>query len=234
MDLANAERFLVAFNKIDKYLDSELDDTRYVPFHNAVHRVKKVNAIVNRYHHDLHEFSELRNAIVHERTELNYTIADPHDDIVDKIERIAEELTAPKRVIPTFKKTLRSVASDLKLKDVLGIIRETDFSQFPVYSNKQFVGLLTDKGITHWLAQQKDRNIEGLLDTTVSEIIKGDHRAQNYQFIAQDMTIHDAEQAFINQLRKYKRIDAFLITEKGKSDEQILGMISTHDLIEIP
>lgn len=232
--MENAERFLVAFNKMEKFFDGELKDTRYVPFHRAVQRLRKVNAVVNRYHNDLLEYSELRNAIVHERTEVNYTIASPHDDVVINIERISAEITAPKLVIPAFKKTLRTVESDLKVRDVLSIIRETDFSQFPVYRSKQFIGLLTDKGILHWLAHHMNGDLEKILNTHIYELIEDDERAQNYQFISKTMSVYHAEDLFIKYIKKHKRLDALLITENGKPHEKLLGMVSTNDLIDIP
>src|SRR5699024_1166868 len=162
IQMNRAERFIVAFNKIEKYFNKEIADTRYVPFFRAVLQLKKKNAIVNRYSNDLLEYSELRNAIVHERTELNYTIADPHIEVVEAIEQIAEELTAPKLVIPTFRKTLKVIQADLTIKDVLEIIRETKYTQFPVYRGKQFSGLLTDKRVLHWLAQRMNGDFSDL------------------------------------------------------------------------
>lgn len=215
-------------------MDSEINENRYIPFHRSVYLLRKENAVIKRYHNDLLEFSELRNAIVHERTELNYTIADPHNHIVEAIERIAEEITAPKLVIPMFQKTLRTIESDLKLRDVLGIIRETDFSQFPVYRNKKFIGLLTDKGILHWLAHNMSEAIEQVVNVKISKLIEDEKRAQNYRFIPKTMSVYHAEDTFIEQIRNQKRLDALLITEDGKPDQPLLGMISTNDLIEIP
>ncbi|WP_440895052.1 CBS domain-containing protein [Amphibacillus sp. Q70] len=234
MFLSNAERFIVAFNKIEKYFDQELNDTRYVPFHRAVLRLKMNNAIVNRYHNDLLEYSELRNAIVHERTKINYTIADPHVEVVEAIERIADEVTAPKLVIPTFSKTLQIIQADLTLKDVLATIRETKFTQFPVYRSKQFIGLLTDKRVLHWIAQQMNGDFQELLTTPIHELLQSEKTGQNYRFIPRSMNIYQAEEIFLATIKKHEGVEALLITEDGKPHQKLLGMLTPHDLIDIP
>ncbi|MBU5595481.1 CBS domain-containing protein [Amphibacillus sp. MSJ-3] len=228
-----AERFIVAFNKIEKYFDQQLNDTRYVPFHRAVLRLKKNNAIVNRYHNDLLEYSELRNAIVHERTEMNYTIADPHIKVVEAIEQIAEELTAPKLVIPTFSKTIEVIQADLLLKDVLTIIRNTKFTQFPVYRSKQFIGLLTDKQILHWIANHMNGDFKELLRTPINQLLESGAKP-NYRFIPRSMNIYQAEEVFLETIKKHEGVDALLITEEGKSNQKLLGILTPQDLIDIP
>ncbi|SEN68309.1 CBS domain-containing protein [Amphibacillus marinus] len=231
--MRNDERFLVAFNKIEKHFDQKLDDTKYVPFQRAVYRLRNSDAAINRYSNDLLEFSELRNAIVHERTEVNYTIADPHDQVVATIEQIAKEVTAPQQVMPTFAKVLRTIQADLKVKQVFGIIRETEYSQFPVYRNKRFLGLLTDKKMLHWVAKNVSGDTTKVLETSISKLID-EEQGTHYQFIPRHTSVYQAEQLFIQSVKQHKRLEALLITETGSKDEKLLGMISPHDLIEIP
>ncbi|GAA5417329.1 hypothetical protein Pryu01_02392 [Paraliobacillus ryukyuensis] len=232
--MTNADRFVIAFNKIEKFFDKQIEDKKYIPFYRSVQRLSHTHPVVKRYKDDLLEYSELRNAIIHERTEADYAIAEPHNEVVFQIEKIADELTAPKLVIPTFKKQLKIVQGKDLLKDVLHIIKQTDYSQFPVYQKKQFIGLLTDKGITHWLAKNTNDNNKGLFQTTILEMIKNDKRSRNYLFIHKYMTIYEAEEIFLTKLKEQKRLDALLITENGKQTETILGMVTTNDLIHIP
>lgn len=229
-----AERFIVAFNKIEKYFDREIDDTRYVPFFRAVLRLKKTNAIVNKYHNDLMEYSELRNAIVHERTEMNYTIADPHIEVVESIEKIAEELTAPKLVIPIFQRELKVIQEDLSIKDLLALVRETNYTQFPVYKGEKFRGLITDKRIFEWLVHELNGDFEVVLKTPVSELIAGRQGEIYYRFIPRSMNIYEAEEIFLETFKKHDGVDALLITENGKPHEVLLGIMTPRDLIDIP
>lgn len=232
--MERAERFIVAFNKIEKYFNQQISDTSYVPFFRAVLRLRKKDAIVNRYHNDLLEYSELRNAIVHERTEVNYTIADPHIEIVEAIEKIADEMTAPKLVIPTFAKTLKVLQADLTVKEILNVIRETKFTQFPIYRSKQFVGLLTDKKVLHWIAHNMNGNFSELLKTPLIKLIDDNGSDLNYRFIPRSMDIYQAEGLLLEMFKKHEGIAALLITEDGKSNQKLLGMVTPKDLIRVP
>ncbi|WP_067840060.1 CBS domain-containing protein [Amphibacillus sediminis] len=232
--MSNAERFIVAFNKIEQFFEQELNDAHYVPFVRAAQQLSQTNTVINRYLNDLLEFSELRNAIIHERTEIQYTIAEPHDQVVEAIEGMVEEITAPKRVIPTFQKTLTTLQIGLKLKDVLEVVNKTSYSQFPVYHNKDFVGLLTDKMILHWIATQMEQNFSNLFQMPLAEVISQDNESANYRFINKDTNIYQAEDLFISSMKQHERLDALLITEDGKQNQPLLGMISPNDLIEIP
>ncbi|WP_054752158.1 hypothetical protein [Piscibacillus salipiscarius] len=114
--MKNSERYLIAFNQIEKFLSNEMNQNgQHVGFSKAVHQVGKNNRIVNRFKEDLLEFAVLRNAIVHERTDPEYVIAEPHDSTVEKIEKILNELTEPKKLYRPFPKKLNLLLSQTRL-----------------------------------------------------------------------------------------------------------------------
>ena len=88
MTVRNSDRFIVAYNRIEKVLAEKADVNGYFPFYRLIDKVKITNSVVRKYEDDLREFGDLRNAIVHDRTGIDYVIAEPHDDIVERIELI--------------------------------------------------------------------------------------------------------------------------------------------------
>ncbi|RPF53304.1 CBS domain-containing protein [Aquisalibacillus elongatus] len=233
--MKNSERFLFAFNKIEKVLNEDLNQQgQYISFSKAVYKANKQNRVVKRFKDDLLEFAVLRNAIVHERTEPEYVIAEPHDSTVEKIEKILSELTEPKTVIPTFQQEVKSFDVNDSLADVLTVIKESNFSQFPVYDKEEFKGLLTANGITNWLAKTVEEDLLSREETMLSELIEYEEGTDNYHFVSRDVTIYEAEDIFKEQVNKEDRIDAILITHNGKTSEKLLGIISAWDIIDIP
>jgi len=56
------------------------------------------------------------------------------------------------QVIPIFQKKGEVLGLSDSLSTVLRVIEKRYYSQFPVYDGNNFKGLLTENGITRWLA----------------------------------------------------------------------------------
>jgi hypothetical protein len=101
--MKNSENFLHTFNKIEHWLRKATNAKKSDSFYLLVERAKKRSPAVKQYEIDLKEFADLRNAIVHERTN-GHLIAEPHEETVNQLEKIATRLTAPPLVFPMFKR----------------------------------------------------------------------------------------------------------------------------------
>ncbi len=233
--MKNSDRFLVAFNSIEIILKKYHNGDSYIPFSRLIQIARKDNATIRRYYDDIKEFSELRNAIVHNTVDVNYAIAEPHDHIVEKIESIEKELIQPKRVFALFQKKVLTFQSTSTLKDILLVINKYSYSKFPVYQEDQFLGLLTKKEIVNWLARQA-YSLDSLSfsNTSLKKIIEHERNRKNYKFINKMMTIYEVKEIFKNIIEKdAPRIDALLITEHGKEDQALLGIITPWDIINM-
>lgn len=229
---SNADTFLSAYNRIDQFLNRWKEGDDYIPFASLVNYFSKRNAVIKRFQNDLLEFAELRNAIVHNRVTPNYVIAEPHEETVTHILYIETEITKPKLVIPAFEKFVQTFHLDDSLASLLTIVREKEFSQFPVYGKDGFKGLLTPRGITQWLAAHIDKNHVNLNGTTIGEVLAVEVRRDHYKFISRKTTVHQAMEMMKGNPDKNFRLEAILITERGHPDEKLLGIITPHHVID--
>ncbi|MEN2767837.1 CBS domain-containing protein [Ornithinibacillus xuwenensis] len=225
----NSERFITAFNRIDKALDSELDNSKGFGFSKSVRILAKYNATVRRYKEDLLEYAELRNAIVHNRMDTLQVIAEPHDSIVEEIEKIEREFTQPKLVTPLFAREVQAFQLKDPLSNLLDAIHEKGYSKFPVYDHDHFKGLVTESGITQWLA----KHMEAEIHEVILEEILPYQKDTNHQFIQKATTVYEAVEIFKDEIEKGNRIDALLITENGIDRETLLGIITAWDIMSI-
>lgn len=225
--MTNAERFIASFNRIQNYLSFlENEQEHKKPFYRLLDDNEHRNTAVKKYKNDLQIFADLRNVMVHKKLVPTSYIAQPTDKVVKHIEQIEEEIKSPAKVYPLFKRDVVRFNFDAQFTDVLKTINEKRFTHFPIYKDKELIGLLTEKGITLWLAQQLQDETIFLKETLVEEIVLEDKNKNNYLFIKKNMSIEVAA----DLLKKDRRLDALLITENGKVSEPPLGIITPSDV----
>lgn len=233
MAIKNSDLFLTAFNRIETYLKREEGNAIYINFTDIIRTTKKSNPVVRRYEDDLIELAYLRNAIVHKKTDAMYAIAEPHETIVKKIEMIEEKLTAPKLVYPTFNRPVQMFQINDTLSTMLEVVNEKSFSQFPIYDDHLFKGLITGNGLTNWLAKNVEDDYLSRNETHLKEILLCEEDGANYSFISRDTSVYEAVDIFTSQMNKGRRLEALLITHNGRPTETLLGIITSWDIIDI-
>jgi len=110
------------------------------------------------------------------------------------------------------------------------MVSELDYSQFPVMDGNRFIGLLTENGITRWLAGKivKEMSLVDFADARVSDLVGSEESRKNFLFVSRRMSIAEAREKF----RGNGLLEAVFITEKGRNGEKLLGLINRWDLAE--
>ena len=106
--LSNGDRFESAYNKIDALLRKKVGGPRSLPFSSVVNEAAGKDPTVRMHKDDLLEYGDLRNAIVHDRGKTPIVLADPREDVVEKVENIFNRLSHPRK--------LRSLARRAQLR----------------------------------------------------------------------------------------------------------------------
>lgn len=106
----NARRFLDAYASIEHELSTMARETRYIPFSQLLSMCAKHSWVVSHHQEELREFNELRNAIVHLRDSRNEIIAQPTDQAVQDIERLAKLLTGDDTLLQYASKPVKTVS----------------------------------------------------------------------------------------------------------------------------
>jgi len=225
---SNAERFLNAYARIEQALRKIVAPDRFLKFYELVNCAAKSEPIVKEYRSDLLEFGELRNAIVHNRAD-GRVIAEPDDDAVAAIERIAAHLTAPPRVLPLFKKKVITVASRDPISKAVMLLYRHSFSQLPVTEGGITVGLLTSNTITRWLGKSLENKVYPG-DTAVAEVLEYAEHGDNFKFVGAAATLFEIRDLFYRYYQQGKRLEAVLITSAGSPAEPLEGIITLRDL----
>jgi predicted transcriptional regulator len=228
----NSDRFLNAFREIERHLYRLTGADAGTAFSRVVKDAAQRDTAVGRYTDDLFEFAELRNAIVH-RKRGDEVIAEPNDQGVADIERIAHHLTKPPTVIPLFQGRVLTVLTGDSIGIAVKAMFDEQYSQAPVYDQETFVGLLTTNTIARWLGACVEEDLLSLEETTVAQVLQHTEDKENHCFLSRDATLFEALDRFQTYQAKGKKLEALLLTQSGKPGEKLLGIITIWDLPRI-
>jgi CBS domain-containing protein len=230
--MLNSEKFLQAFANIEKRLRRMTSCKKSVPFFQVIDRAAERDPAVRRYKDDLKEFADLRNAIVHERTD-GHPIAEPNSRAVREMERIEVHLTSPPKVLPIFQKEVVGVEVDTPISQAVALMKAGAFSQLPVNRSGRFVGLLTANTVTRWLGASVKDEIVSLTETMVGEVLRHTEDGENHVFLNGEASLFAVLSKFDDFGKRGKPLDAILLTYDGKTERPLLGIITIYDVPKI-
>jgi CBS domain-containing protein len=224
------QQFEADYNAVDRFLRAALDLDHHVGFAKLVR--KYANEHVGWADAEfLITIAKVRNLIVHERTDLHPHVVIPTLAVAEGLKRCMERLINPARALPTFQRTVETISINDTLTRVLKIIHHRDYSQFPVLEDNRFRGMLTENGVTRWLARHVVRNLSLVeLDAIfVTDVLQSEEARKNHHFVPGDMPADEVSELFA----KEALLEAVLITANGKDTERLLGIATRWDILHL-
>ncbi|WP_246860884.1 CBS domain-containing protein [Bacillus sp. REN3] len=225
-------RFETAFNRIHKALKEMVRDTESDAFVELLYAGYKNHSLIRKFKKELHQFAKLRNAIVHERVNADYYIAEPHIEVVERIEGISREFEKPLTALSIATSPVFYYYEDAYLKDVLKVINKFDFTRFPIYDkDDQYIALLTATEIIQWMARHFSDNVVHFEDVRIRDLLTG-KKKYYVTFVPQTATLYEIEEKFEDYHTRGKKLQAVIITEKGDRGGKPIGVITPWDLLD--
>lgn len=220
--MTNSQRFIDAYNKTDAALHNRFGLKPSITYTDAVRRAATLNAVVRRYEDELTDYGRLRNAIVH-KSNSKITIAEPHDDVTENFERIAEILSTPPKASTVAHEPCVVKPSTL-LISAIRKMQDNGYSMMPIVDNGVIVGIFTNKSVVEFVAKNHDRLDEAFKNAVVAD---AEESGSEYYSVADDVTIDEAVSAF----EKKRKMRMLILTDGGRADGKILGVLTVSDLV---
>ena len=230
--MTNAERFLRAYNEIDHGLRNQYNFKRAMAFTDIIRRSVLINSVVRKYEDDLIDYSRLRNAIVHSGND-TVVIAEPHTNVVEKLEHIAKLICTPPRAIDSIcRKDVLCVSSNETIKSVIQKISKSGYSNLPVYDEEKLIGIANGQRLLDAIgrAMLNNRSIDKFsTEMLIGEIVSNQITDTYYAISDESLTLEQA----LNLFYKNRKMLVILITKNGSDYEKPLGIISVADIMDI-
>ena len=228
----NSRRFIDAYNQIDYALRVQHDFKRSMGFSDMIRRASTVNHIVKKYEEDLIDYSRLRNAIIH-GTSGDVVIAEPHEDIVIKIEQLAKLITTPPLVMEVLReRDVFTVNYDVSVGEVIKKISSTKYSNIPVYKNGELIGVANGQKILDALGEHllNGWDIDSFLNEhTIDEIVKLPTETSYYKVMNCEVTVDQVLGEFLAN----RKLLVIILTKTGTMHEPPLAIITSTDYMEL-
>ncbi|MEG1499677.1 MAG: CBS domain-containing protein [Clostridia bacterium] len=233
MEKSNARRFLDAYNTIDQSLRVQFNYKRSMGFSDMIRMSVPVNYIVRRYEDKLVDYGRLRNAIIHKSSD-EFIIAEPHDDVVADLEKIAKLIATPPTALKAVSKNrVLTANANETVENIIKLMASSTFSNIPIYLENELMGVANGQKILNVLGNEiiKGKNIsEFIKDMKIKDILDVDYKPYSYFEVASsDSTIEKV----LGMFDKNRKLYIILITKTGSKNELPLGIITAGDIIEL-
>lgn len=238
----NQREFIELYNEVHALLSERLfnETDKFVSFSRCIDELakRKGNYFLTQHIEELRLINDFRNLIVHKTTNKFYDIAEPSEHIMAILAKVKEILENPIKISSMVEKR-KMVTFDIEdpLMEVFKHVAKDDLSQFPIFKGDQLLGMLTDNGITHFIADhihepgflEKEHRLKDIFNSKG----KDDYRSA-YEILYSERDLDDVVEAFSDLS---KDIHYVLITRASKSTiksrADLIDIFTTADLPEI-
>ncbi len=232
VEKTNAMRFLSAFNNIDYAIKTHHGFNRTMSFSEVVRKTVAFNFTVRKYEEDLVSFGRLRNAIVHDNGD--YVIAEPHIEVVEKIELIERLLTTPPRALDSVaRRDVLMVHSSKSMREVIKLIASSSYSNLPVFNDEnEIIGVANSAKILDAFGKflLSGGKEQAYLDSVkIEDMLSKIENSNYYAFANKDITVEQALSLFHHN----SKLLAILVTKNGGAKEKPLGIMTNSDVLKL-
>ncbi len=231
--MTRADEFLRIYNELASHLMREVKAGNHMSFMRLVNLAARKNAQIRYLKDDLRDMAELRNAIVHHRSYPDDIIAEPNGWALKKFKKIYNQIVKPAVVYPTFRKTIHEFGIDTPLTQALEYMKKNDFRQIVVRDNNKDINLLTNEGISKWLAGRSKETELNISTFTIMDAIAYEDEG-HFMLLSRDEPVTKARDAFDNSSKPIMpELCAIIITQNALPHEKALGIITPWDLLDL-
>lgn len=229
----NYQRFLQAFNELERVIQHRLKvDAKYNL--GSLLRIAQQahDQLITSHYKELDFLRNFRNILVHEGIQAEGEIATPSDFLIEKIEFITMKIREAKKVKDLFRSPVISFKLEDTLHDVLQAVNQYGYTKFPVFAQDHLVGVVTDNGITKFMADQLQEDLISIKSVHLQSILELDKRKDSFMVVNEDTSIYDIDDIFTQKIKEGKSSFILLMARDHQVDhpDDITGIITPWDL----
>lgn len=233
------ELFIKLFNQLEKILECETKKYDYDSFNSKLEEFCRKYPKYNNFKSNLKQINKTRNALIHEY--INTELAIPSNWSIQIIKTVLKNLkNPPTALIIATTQGIYICKPESLISNVIKKMAENTYTHVPVIDKGQFMGVFSETSLVVWLGKKAENNGFLLEETKIKDILQYIKEPINdfWEFIPRNMDVYQIKEKFYQATlekkgRTFKRLGVLFVTENGKQNEKILGIITAWDLQKI-
>lgn len=187
------------------------------------------------YRDQLNLCREIRNFLSHHSEYEGERVIQPSESLIRFLEEVTDYLRRPPLALEcaTLYADILKTTLSQKAQTVMKKMERQGFSHVPVIDGGECIGVFSVSTIFTYALANGMTSIQD--DMTVGDFEEflpvNKHSTERFSFMSKNATIYDVRNEFEKKQRTGKRLAAVFITDNGSSRGRILGMLTSHDII---
>lgn len=185
----------------------------------------------DRYEEAFNMFRHTRNVLTHNRVNGEYPL------IVSKymLESLKEKIRwmSVKAINKCIKlNEIESICLSMPLHSAIALMDKKNYSYLPIFENGIIKYIVSEKAIISILSDSKDGVVydETITVGQYAKYFELDNNPNEYYaFVERDKLVYDLKEEF-GSIKDGKKCGLILVTQNGKSEESILGIMTLWDI----
>ena len=178
---------------------------------------------------------EIRNLLTHNANVGGVPVVEPSEPILAALREVLEFVRRPPLAInfATPGSKIQSAGLSDKVLTVMKNMEKNGYSHIPILDKKRFVGVFSLS--TVFSCVLRDPEVSFTESTTIRDLGKMlpiESHVENFAFVDRNTTCMEVRRMFECIKGKNKRLSVIFITEHGRRDEGLLGMLTPWDVMK--
>lgn len=201
-----------------------------------IKELSKKNSVVRKYQDELMIIKQVRNINTHQRNDKYGYVVCPNPDMNIKLKTIIDEIKNPPTIynsnICVKRQNMYCRNIDDTIEETIKVMIEKVYTHIPIFENDVLFGVFSENTLLDIVNKEtgiligKDTTFRAFQDYLKIE----NHSSEEFKFISRNKNIYDIEDIFKDYFTRNKRLGCVYITENGKENEKILGMLTAWDI----
>ncbi len=230
-----ADALLDLYNEVDHFMRKEGKKDKQADHSFLIQELAATNPVVARNQQIMRSVAQIRNTLVHNPIPSTaQPLVQPNPHLVETYRGIRDALMNPLNALSIAipRQQIFTTKLGANLGEVMKKMDQNIFTHVPVIENETMVGVFSENTLLSYLAESGEAIITK--DMKVGDLKEflplSAHHGESFVFVARNTPLNKIYEIFNDAIQVRRRIGMIFVTQHGKADEKLLGIITAWDL----